>query len=122
MVIKEETKQGEKTVKQQNPNEDIIYPPLFPERLMIEKLVVYPNFDIVGELKNLCVKIPLLQALQDIPIYAKAIKELCGKKPVRKTKNPPTIHVVGTLSNIILRKQELVKYANPGNPMVTVQI
>jgi hypothetical protein len=62
--------------------------PPFPERLMIEKPVVYPNFDIVGELKNLYIKIPLLQALQNIPIYAKMIKELCGRKPVRKNKNP----------------------------------
>jgi hypothetical protein len=89
---------------------------------MIEKPVVYPNFDIVGELKNLYVKIPLLQALQDIPIYAKTIKELCGKNPRRKTKNPSTVHVVGTLSDLILGKQEPVKYTDPGNPVVTVQI
>jgi hypothetical protein len=55
---------------------------------MIEKPVVYPNFDIVGELKNLYIKIPLLQALQYIPIYAKTIKELCGRNPVKKIKNP----------------------------------
>jgi hypothetical protein len=30
--------------------------------------------------------------------------------------------VVGTLSDLILGKQELVKYTNPGNPVVTVQI
>jgi hypothetical protein len=53
---------------------------------MIEKLIVYPNFDIVGELKNLYIKIPLLQALQDIPIYAKMIKELCGESPSEKLK------------------------------------
>jgi hypothetical protein len=41
---------------------------------MIAKPSLYPNFDTVGELKNLCVKIPLLQALQDIPIYVKIIK------------------------------------------------
>ena len=37
---------------------------------MIEKPSIYRNFDIIEELKNLCVKIPLLQSLQDIPIYA----------------------------------------------------
>jgi hypothetical protein len=57
--------------------------------------------------------------LQDIPIYAKTIKELCGKKPVRKTKNPSTVHVVGTLSDLILGKQEPVKYTDPGNLVVT---
>jgi hypothetical protein len=36
------------------------------------------------ELKNVCVKIPLLQAIKDVPIYAKTIKELCIKKPGQK--------------------------------------
>jgi hypothetical protein len=120
VVIIEETKQGENTVEQHNL--DVIPPPPFPERLMIEKPNVYPNFDIIRELKNLCVKIPLLQALQDIPIYAKIIKELCGKKPRRKTKNPSIVHVVGTLSNIILGKHEPVKYIYPWNLVVTIQI
>jgi hypothetical protein len=86
VVITEETKKGGNRVEQNNP--DVIPPPPFPEKIMIEKIVAYPNFDIVGELKNLCVKITLLQDLQDIPIYAKIIKELCGKKPRRKTKDP----------------------------------
>jgi hypothetical protein len=57
VVITEETKQAEIIVEQHNPN--VIPPPPFPWRLMIAKPIVYPNFDIVGELKNLCVKIPL---------------------------------------------------------------
>jgi hypothetical protein len=102
VVITEEIEQGGNTVEQKNHDEDVTPPPPFPERSMIEKPIVYPNFDIIGELKNLYVKIPLLQALQDIPIYAKKIKELCGKKPVRKVENSSsTIHVVGALSNII---------------------
>ena len=84
--------------------------------------IEYPNFDLLGELKNLCIKIPLLQAIQDIPIYAKTIKELCAKKSVRKTKITPTIHVVGTLSNLLLGKETPVKYEDLGNPIVTVQI
>jgi hypothetical protein len=52
----------------------------------------------------------------------KTIKELCGKNPGRKTKNPSTVHVVGTLSDLILGKKEPVKYIDPGNPVVKVQI
>jgi hypothetical protein len=97
--------------------------PPFPEILMIEKPTVYPNFDIVGELKNLYINIPLLQDLQVIPIYTKTIEELCGRNPIRKIKNPSsTVHVVGALSNIFLGGQEPVKYADPENPIVTVQI
>ena len=53
----------------------------FPEWLVIEKPVVHPQYDIFNELKNICVKIPLLQAIKDIPIYSKVIKELCIKRP-----------------------------------------
>jgi hypothetical protein len=122
VVITEEAEQGGNTVDQKNYDEDVIPLPLFPERLMIEKIAVYPNFNIVVELKNIYVNIPLLQALQDIPTYAKTIKELCGKKPVRKAKNPSIVHVVGSLSDLILGKKESVNYIDPGNLVVTVQI
>jgi len=94
----------------------------FPKRLMITKPSIYLEFDIVGELKIMCIKIALLQAIRDIPIYAKMIKELCGKRPRRKRKDPPTVHVVGTLSDLILGKQVLVKYEDPGSLVVTIQI
>lgn len=76
----------------------------------------------MGELKNLYIKIPLLQAIRDILIYAKTIKELCVKKSMRKTKITPTIHVVRTLSNLLLGKETPIKYKYQGNPIVTVQI
>jgi hypothetical protein len=58
--------------------------PPYPERLAIEKPIVLPEFDLEAELRNVCVKIPLLQAIKDIPIYAKTVRELCIKKPGRK--------------------------------------
>jgi hypothetical protein len=64
-------------------------------RLLIEKPIVQSEFDIMNELKNVCVKIPLLQAIRDVPIYAKTIKEIYIKKPGWKMKDPPTIHLVG---------------------------
>jgi hypothetical protein len=96
--------------------------PPFPERLLIEKPVIQSEFDIMTEVKNVCVKIPLLQAIKDVPIYAKTIKELCIKKPGQKQKDPPTIHLVGQLSNYISETPKIVKYANPGNPIVSVTI
>ena len=53
--------------------------PPFLKWLAIEKPVVCPKYDIMNELKNICVKISLLQAIKDIPIYSKVIKELCIK-------------------------------------------
>lgn len=67
----------------------------YPERLVIEKPISIPKNDLEIQIINLCVKIPLLQAIKDIPIFAKTIKELCIKKPGRKKKKPTTIQVVG---------------------------
>ena len=50
--------------------------PPYPDRLVIEKPTTQPEFDILNELKNICVKIPLFQAIKYIPIYSKVVKEL----------------------------------------------
>lgn len=64
--------------------------PPFPERLQVdrggEKQIMLPNYDFLDELKNVCIKIPLLQAIKEISILAKTIKELSIKKPGRKAK------------------------------------
>ena len=43
-----------------------------------------PSFNLLGELKIIYVRIPLLKALHDVPIYAKTITDLVVKKPGRK--------------------------------------
>ena len=81
-----------------------------------------PQFNLLGELKILCVKILLLQSLHDVPIYAKIVRDLCVRKSGRKPRDPPTVHVLGKLSELIMGKTLLDKYDDPGNPTVTVQI
>ena len=66
--------------------------PPFPEILVIEKLVVHPEYNILNELKNICIKIPLLKEIKDIPIYTNVIKELCIKHSGKNQKDPLTIH------------------------------
>jgi hypothetical protein len=121
-------------------------PPLYKKRLpllfqslpslyeYLNKLISHPTLkgllvkkpdpplhrDIENELRNVCVKIPLLQAIKDIPIYAKIIRDLCIKKLGRKKKEPPLIHVVGQLSELIYEMP--YKYNDPGNPVVTIEI
>jgi len=114
--------QMENIVKQKSHNKTITSSPPFPERLIIPYAIEYPDFDLPGELKNICVKIALLEAIQDIPIYSKTIKELCTKSPNRKIKTTPTIHVAGTLSDLLSSRETSVKYEDPGNPIVTIQI
>jgi len=52
----------------------------------VEKQSVLPDYDMIYELKNVCIKIPLLQAIKEILIFAKLIKELRIKRPGRKRK------------------------------------
>jgi hypothetical protein len=76
--------------------------------------------DIEDELRNVCIKIPLLQSIKDIPIYAKIIRDLCIKKLGRKKKEPPLVQVVGQLSEFI--SEMPYKYNDPGNPVVSIEI
>ena len=88
---------------------------------MIEKLTM-PENDLEVQLRNLCVKIPLLQAIKDIPILAKTIKELCLKKPRQKKKQHTKVQVIGQLDELISNQPRLTKYVNPRNPIVTTHI
>ena len=64
-----------------------------------------PQFNLLGELRNLYVKIPLLQGLHDVPIYVRTILDLCTRKP----RDPPIVHVIGKLSELIMGKTLLAK-------------
>ena len=72
----------------------LVREPPYPKRLTLQKVVEQPQFNLLGELKNIYVKIPLLQALHDVPIYAKKIRDLCVRKPGRNPRDPPTVHVL----------------------------
>ena len=47
------------------------------------------EFDFLEELKNLFIKIPLLQAMKDVPIYNKIVRDLRQKQLGRKLKILP---------------------------------
>eukprot|EP00253_Pinus_taeda_P005658 PITA_05658 len=97
--------------------------PPYPERLVEQqKEITLPEFDILDELKNAYVKIPLLKAIKEIPIYAKTIKELCIKKSGKKKKDPTTIQVIGKLASLMSTQTIVEKYIDPSIPMVTISI
>lgn len=76
-----------------------------------------PNYDFLDELKNVCIKFPLLQAIMEIPILAKPIKELSMKKPRRKTKEVKRIQRVGKIADIMMGKISIQKYVDPRYPV-----
>ena len=92
----------------------------YPKRLTLNKQNPQAEFDFLGELQNIFVKIPLLQAMRYVPIYEKNLKYYCSKKPGKKPRDPLTIHVMGRLSDIMLGKTMPVKYGDPGNPILIV--
>eukprot|EP00253_Pinus_taeda_P025341 PITA_25341 len=89
--------------------------PPFPERLALTKTFEPPAFNLLGELQNLYVKISLLQALRDVPIYARTVRDICIKKPGRKAKEPLTVHVMGEMTALMTEKDPPVKYGDPGS-------
>jgi hypothetical protein len=71
------------STSQLEPPQEINHPP-YPERVLIKKLEVPLGHDLEAKLRKVCVNIPLLQAIKDIPIYAKTVRDLCIKNPGRK--------------------------------------
>ena len=67
-------------------------------------------------------KIPLLQAIKDVPIYNKLIKDKCFRHPGRRKRDAPTINVIGQLSDLMLGKIICPKYLDPGSLVVDVHI
>jgi hypothetical protein len=94
----------------------------YPERLTLSKSSPQAEFDLLGELQNLFVKIPLLQAMKDVPIYGKTLREYFSKKYAKKSKDPLTIHVMGKLSYFMTGKSMPKKYGDPRDPILTIQI
>ena len=68
------------------------------------------------------IQIPLLDALKEIPLYNKALKEACIKQSKRKKIDPPIIHVLGQLFDLMLIKALMPKYSDLGSPVVTIHI
>ena len=58
------------------------------------------------------IQILLFQAIKDVPIYGKAIREACMTKPRRKKKDLTTVHVIGEFVDIMLGKFSIPKYSN----------
>lgn len=70
----------------------------------------------------MAIQIPLLDALKEIPLYNKTLKEACVKKFGRKKKDPPIVHVLGQLFDLMLRKALMPKYSDLGSPVITIDI
>jgi len=63
--------------------------------------------------------VPLLDAIQQVPAYAKFLKDMCTKK--RKTNVPKKVFLATNISEI-LSGPIPVKYKDPGCPTISCTI
>jgi len=96
--------------------------PPFPEILSRTTQPTSEEIELLGELKQLCVMIPLLQAIKDVPIYNNIIKEKCFRHPGRRKRDAPTINVIGQLFDLMLGQVICLKYLDPESLVVDVHI
>jgi len=75
--------------------------PPYPERLVVEKKGPIPESNMASELRNLFIKVPLLQSINEIPICTKLIRELCLKNPGRRRLEPQNIQFVGRAAELM---------------------
>ena len=71
------------------------------------------RFNLLVELKNIYVNIPLLQDLHDVRIHAKSDRDLVVNKRGRNPKDPPTVHVARKLFELMMGRDPLAKYDDP---------
>jgi hypothetical protein len=67
----------------------------------LQKQIQQNKYDLLDELWNVCIKIPLLQAIKDILIYAKIVRDLCINKSGRKNKDPQNVQVIVKLEDLM---------------------
>jgi hypothetical protein len=86
----------------------------FPQRLLVPKKGT-TNQDILEVFKQVKINIPLLDAIHQIPSYAKILKDLCTikRKLSMKTKAFFTEHV-----SAIIQQKIPLKHKDPGSPTI----
>lgn len=100
--------------------EEQVYKPKapYPQRLVSPKQTVQME-QILEVFKQVKINIPLLDMIQQVPSYAKCLKELCTHK--RTTQVPKKAFLTSQVSSI-LSNQIPVKYKDPGCPTISCVI
>ena len=75
----------------------------------VQKQITFPDYDMLDELRIVCIKIPLLQAIKEIPNFAKTMKELSNQRSGRKRKDIKRIQLVRKITDIIMEKMIIHK-------------
>ena len=113
--IGNEEKESEK--KRENDLEVLAHAP-FPHRLTKSKHELHHS-DIYEMFKQVKINIPLLDAIKQIPSYAKFLKDLCT---VKRKLNVKEKSFLANQASAILQFNTPPKYKDPGCPTITCTI
>ncbi|GAV90869.1 hypothetical protein CFOL_v3_34271 [Cephalotus follicularis] len=71
--------------------------------------------------KQVQINLPLLDAIRQVPAYAKFLKDLCTTKRKLKTYIPKTVHLIEQVSAVLSNKLP-PKLKDPGAPLISCKI
>ena len=120
-IIPEEYSEDEEAPDDESraePNLEVYKPPVPYPQLLSQPRVLMSDSDntLLEAFRQVTITIPLVDAIQHIPSYAKFLKGLCT--PTRK---PKCIHMSETISSIMLSTLPR-KRRDPGAPMISCEI
>ena len=77
--------------------------------------------DMLDIFKHVQINLPLLDAIQQVPAYAKFLKELCTQKRKSRERVPNRVHLTEQVSSV-LQHQTPPKLKDPGAPIIACTI
>jgi len=107
---------GKEEVESEHCKEKTDSPPLpFPHVMTKQRKVNY-NSEIFETFKQVRINIPLLDAIKQVPSYAKFLKDQCT---VKRKLNVKKKAFLAEQVSVILQNNNALKYKNPGCPTIS---
>ncbi|GAV67047.1 gag-asp_proteas domain-containing protein, partial [Cephalotus follicularis] len=115
--LRKEEKDEKKKKPIEEPKCSFDPPAPFPKRLQNTKAPAMEK--IIETFKQVQINIPLLEAIEQVPSYAKVLKDLCTKKRILQT--PKKAFLTANIS-ALFSQPTMQKYKDPGYPTIACVI
>jgi hypothetical protein len=108
---------GKEGVESEHCKEKIDSPPALPfSHAMTKQRKVNHNSEVFKIFKQVRINIPLLDAIKQVPSYAKILKDLCT---VKRKLNVKKKAFLAEQVSVILQNNNALKYKDPGCPIIS---
>ncbi|KAL9368337.1 hypothetical protein Peur_039536 [Populus x canadensis] len=109
--------EGKEGVESEHCKEKTDFPPALPfPHAMTKQRKVNHNSEIFETFKQVRINIPLLEAIKQVPSYAKFLKDLCT---VKRKLNMKKKAFLAEQVSVILQNNNALKYKDPGCPTIS---